>query len=104
MVAVPSELLELPRPDGTVVSYVVQPVLAPDTLVPEILRAAEPDPEHPVLAGICAALPHVVDDRNGLDGQGANWAVLAGGVVWRAEGLRAAGFFSPTWAFAGPTP
>lgn len=79
LVAVPSELLELPGPDGTVVSYVVQPVLAPGTLVPEVLRAAEPDADHPVLAAICGAVPRVVDDRNGLDGQVSNWAVLDGG-------------------------
>lgn len=79
VVPVASELVELPGPDGTVVSYVVQPVLPPDTLVPEVLRAAEPDAEHPVLAAICAAVPRVVDDRNGLDGQVSNWAVLDDG-------------------------
>ena len=79
VVPVPSELLELPRPDGTVVAYVVQPVLPRATLAPEILRAAEPDPDHPVLAGICDAVPTVVDERSGLDGQVSNWAVLDDG-------------------------
>jgi hypothetical protein len=79
VVPVPSEVVELPGPDGTVVAYVVQPVLPTASLAPEILRAAEPDPDHPVLAGICAAVPQVVDDRNGLDGQVSNWAVLDDG-------------------------
>lgn len=30
--------------------------------------------------------------------------VLPDWMVWSAEGLRGAGFFSPTWAWAGPTP
>jgi hypothetical protein len=79
VVPVPSELVELPGPEDTVVAYVVQPVLSPASLAPEILRAAEPDPDHPVLAGICAAVPTVVDDRNGLDGQVSNWALLDDG-------------------------
>src|SRR5690606_6285726 len=65
--------------EGGCVGYVVQPVLAPATLAPAVLRAAGPDPDHPVLRGICEAVPAVVDDRTGLDAQVSNWAVTADG-------------------------
>lgn len=59
---------------GERVGYVVQPALPPETLGPAVLRAADPDPDHPFLAAVCEAVPRVVDDRTGLDGQVSNWA------------------------------
>lgn len=64
------------------VGYVVQPALPAGSLGPDVLRAAEPDPAHPLLAGIVAAVPAVVDERTGLDGQLSNWAVVDGELVY----------------------
>jgi hypothetical protein len=79
----PTAFATVATDDGGCVGYVVQPVLAPDALVPAVLRAAEPDADHPVLRGICDAVPAVVDDRTGLDAQVSNWAVADDGVALR---------------------
>ncbi len=65
--------------DGGRAGYVVQPVLPPGSLGPEVLRAAEPDPDHPLIAQVCELVPAVVDDRTGLDGQISNWALVGKG-------------------------
>ena len=76
---VPSRLVFLdPGPDGRQVGYVVQPVLPSASLGPDILRAAEPDPEHPLLTAVVAAVLGAVDERTGLDAQISNWAVADG--------------------------
>jgi hypothetical protein len=73
-----SELHEVVRPDGTLTAYVVQPVLPSEALVPRLLAATEPDPHHPVVARIVAAVTRAVSDRVGLDAQLSNWAVVGG--------------------------
>ncbi len=80
---VPSRLVFLdPGPDGRQVGYVVQPVLPSATLGPDILRAAEPDPEHPLLTAVVAAVLGAVDERTGLDAQISNWAVSDGALQY----------------------
>jgi hypothetical protein len=79
VVPVPSSFRTVPTATGRVAGYVVQPVLAPGTLGPDILRAAEPDPSHPFLNAVCSVVPRVVDDRTGLDAQVSNWAMLGTG-------------------------
>lgn len=81
VVPVPSALRVLRGPRrGQRVGYVVQPVLPPGSLGPDVLRAADPDPDHPLLRAVCEVVPEVVDDRTGIDGQISNWA-LHDGVV-----------------------
>jgi hypothetical protein len=80
---VPSSLTFLaPAPDGRRVGYVVQPVLPSGSLGPDILRATEPDPEHPLLTAVVAAVIGAVDERTGLDAQISNWAMPDGAVQY----------------------
>lgn len=77
---VPSAFRLLPGDDGRVVAYVVQPTVAPDDLGPEVLRRADPDPDHPLVRGVVDAVDRVTDERTGLDAQVSNWAVVDGGL------------------------
>lgn len=70
---VPTAFRRTVAADGRTVPYVVQPVLDPATLGPEVLRSAEPSPEHPLLVGIADAAVAVCDATTGLDGQVSNW-------------------------------
>lgn len=90
---VPSEFRTLPGEDGRVVGYVVQGALPAGSLGPDVLRAAEPDPDHPVLQQVCERVPSVVDDRTGLDGQISNWAWVPGA---GADGGDALGYLDVT--------
>jgi hypothetical protein len=65
-----------PGRDGRLVGYVVQPVLPVDSLGPELLRAAAPDPDHPLLAAVVRGVLDTVDERTGLDAQLSNWAMV----------------------------
>jgi hypothetical protein len=76
---VPSEFRTVPARGGRMAGYVVQPVLAAGTLGPDVLRAVDPDPAHPLVRAVCRAVPAVVDERTGIDGQIANWAVVGSG-------------------------
>ena len=69
----PTGLHALPRPDGTAVGYVVQPVVAAATLGPQVLAAGDPAAGHPILEGIVAATTAVLEPRLGLDAQLSNW-------------------------------
>lgn len=78
---VPSEFRLHPGTEGTV-AYVVQPVLDPGTLGPELLRGLEPDPEHILVQGIIEAVLSVCDTTTGLDAQLSNWALVDDRVVY----------------------
>ena len=56
-----------------VVAYLVQPMRPADQIGHRVLAAATPDPEHPFLSAIIAALG-VVDDRISIDAQVTNFA------------------------------
>jgi len=61
--------------ESATVAYVVQPVLDPSTLGPEVMRRDHPDPSHPLVSGIIESVLEVIDDRTGLDAQVSNWAL-----------------------------
>jgi hypothetical protein len=65
-----------PDRDGRLVGYVVQPVLPVDSLGPDLLRAAAPDPDHPLLTAVVDGVLATVDARTGLDAQLSNWAMV----------------------------
>ncbi len=65
-----------PGRDGRLVGYVVQPVLPAGSLGPDLLRAAAPDPDHPLLAAVVAGVLGTVDARTGLDAQISNWSMV----------------------------
>lgn len=68
--------------DGTVVGYVVQPVLPPGTLAPAILRRTDPAEGHPLVGAIVDSTAAAVSDRLGLDAQLANWAWADGRLLY----------------------
>jgi hypothetical protein len=70
----PSEWRTVAAGGGGTAGYVVQPVLASDTLAPRVLRTV-PTTGLDVLAGIVDTIANVVDEHVGLDGQVANWAL-----------------------------
>ena len=72
--AVPSEVASARAADGRSVAYVVQPVLDPATLGPQVLSSAAPDAEHPLVVAACDAAVDVCDATTGFDGQISNWA------------------------------
>lgn len=67
--------------DGRLVGFVVQPLLAADSLGESILAAAEPSPSHPLVAAIVEYVLSSSSPRRGLDAQLGNWAVVDGRVV-----------------------
>ncbi len=71
---VATEMRGVGRGDGTVVGYVVQPILDAGTLAPAILHRTEPDDGHPLVAGIVEAAATSISPRLGLDAQLSNWA------------------------------
>jgi hypothetical protein len=75
---VPSTFEVVPTAKADRAGYVVQPVLPPGSLGPDLLRAATPDPDHPLVAAVVDAVVRVVDKHTGLDAQISNWAVVDG--------------------------
>ena len=73
MDVVPTEMRGVDQAGGGVVGYVVQPILAADTLAPPILHAADPGDGHPLVEAIVAAAAGTVSPRIGLDAQLSNW-------------------------------
>lgn len=73
MDVVPTEMRGVDQAAGSVVGYVVQPILAADTLAPPILHAADPGDGHPLVEAIVAAAAGTVSPRIGLDAQLSNW-------------------------------
>ncbi len=75
-----SQFRTLDADGGSVVGYVVQPVLPTSILGPEVLRATRPDPAHPLLRTVVDAVTGVLDERTGLDAQISNWSHDEGGL------------------------
>lgn len=75
---VESTLHALPRADGRIAAYLVQPVLPADRLGPGLLRAANPDHGHPLLGVIFDHVMRVASPTLALDEQLANWAWIDG--------------------------
>jgi hypothetical protein len=66
--------------DGRLTGFVVQPLLAPETLAPVVLGSAEPSATHPVVRAIVDGVVAATSDRCGLDAQAGNWALVDGRV------------------------
>jgi Family of unknown function (DUF6206) len=62
------------------VGYVVQPLLARETLGEAVLEASEPSADHPLLTAIVEAVAAATTPQRGLDAQIGNWAVVDGRV------------------------
>jgi len=78
---VDTEVRPLPGPDGTWLGYLIQPVLDPITLGPNVLRAANPADGHPMIDSIVESVMSCTDGRTGIDAQITNWAWLDGRAV-----------------------
>lgn len=79
---VPTSLQTVPREDGTVGVYCVQPTLPLASLGPAFIAAARQDDAIRVLAGIIEHVVAAVDGRLGLDGQLSNWAWVDGHLAY----------------------
>ena len=53
--------------------YLQQEIFAPETLASNILKAADPDPEHPVLTAILDTVAAATTERLAIDAQVSNW-------------------------------
>jgi hypothetical protein len=73
-----TELHAVVQPDGRVAAYCVQPALDAATIVPAVLRGADPADAHPALAAIVDAVYRVCNPSTGFDGQLANWVWVDG--------------------------
>jgi hypothetical protein len=81
-VVVPDTAVEaVPRGDGTVTAYCVQPVLPAQSLLPRYLQGAGPSEVRGVVAALVDQIAGCIDHRLGLDAQLSNWA-------WVGDGLR----------------
>lgn len=78
---VESKLHELPRADGRIAAYLVQPVLPKESLGPAQLRAASPEDGHPIIGVIFDHVVKVASPRLGLDEQLSNWSWSGGEAI-----------------------
>ncbi len=71
---VETEVRALDRADGSVVGFVVQPVLDVGVLGPAVLGCADPAAGHPLVDAIVASVLACTDGATGIDAQITNWA------------------------------
>lgn len=72
----------VPRADGSIAGYVIQPLLPSEALVPEVLAMADPSAAHPAVGAVVDAAARAVSPRVGLDAQLDNWVWLDGGLTY----------------------
>jgi hypothetical protein len=66
----------LPAGSGTSVRpYLVQPLVRGDRLLPEVLRAADPERAALLLGRLAGAVAAAIDENVGMDAQPSNWVV-----------------------------
>jgi hypothetical protein len=75
---VPTALQTVPRTDGTIGAYLVQPALDPGAVGPTYVAAAARPEAVAFFARIVERIAGCVGDRLGLDGQLSNWAWVGG--------------------------
>lgn len=80
----------VPRPDGRVTGYLVQPRHAKEAVGTTLLRTASPDADHPLIVQIGEHVTALRSDTIGIDAQVTNWALIDG----RAEVFD---FGTPIW-------
>ena len=78
---VDTEVRTVPRPDGTVVVYCVQPVLPAGSIATDVVRGA-PDRAPDLFEAIVGHVVAVTDETVGFDAQLSNWAVRDGSLVY----------------------
>lgn len=71
-----TDLVTVDREDGSAVVYHCQPRLDPATLADQILRAAEPSADHPVVGAVIDATARSLAAGLPIDSQFANWCWL----------------------------
>jgi Family of unknown function (DUF6206) len=79
---VETQMRGVPRRDGGVNGYLIQPVLPAETLVPTVLAANDPEAGHPVIPAVTEAAARAVSPRVGLDAQLDNWTWDEGGLTY----------------------
>lgn len=78
----PTETRAVEQRDGGVVAYLVQPILAAESLAPAILRRTDPTAGHPLVAAIVDAAAAAISPEVGLDAQLANWVWADGRLTY----------------------
>jgi hypothetical protein len=76
-----TQVRALRRDNGSVVGYLVQPVVDAAVLGPSVLGGADPADGHPLVAAIVDAVLACTDGRTGIDAQLTNWAWIDGRAV-----------------------
>lgn len=74
VIVIETEMRGVGHDDGSVVGYVVQPVLSLESLAPAILHRSDPASGHPLVTAVAEAAARTVSPRLGLDAQLSNWA------------------------------
>jgi hypothetical protein len=77
-----SRLEALPRGDGRIVAYCVQPVLDPGAFAPALLRSADRPSGRALLGQIVGYIATTVRPTLGIDAQLSNWATSGSGLVY----------------------
>lgn len=77
-----SRLEALPRGDGRIVAYCVQPVLDAGAFAPMLLRSADRRSGRALLAQIVGYIATTVRPTLGIDAQLSNWATSRSGLVY----------------------
>jgi hypothetical protein len=72
----PTRLQSLPRADGKLAAYCLQPVLPQGSLAPAAIARLPQDQALAVLGRIASAIEGTVSPRLGIDGQLCNWALV----------------------------
>ncbi|MGI9598741.1 MAG: DUF6206 family protein [Acidimicrobiales bacterium] len=72
LTVVDTEVMVVER-DGTLIAYLVQPLLPAESIGHKVLQRADPDDEHPFLVALAETL-NLVTDRLSVDAQVTNWS------------------------------
>lgn len=92
---VSTEVEGVNRPDGSTIAYLIQPLLAADTIGGDVLRNQDPVEDHPFLVAIGEHVIRVADGSLSIDAQVTNWSWDGGAatlvdvgtpMVWKGDG------------------
>lgn len=78
----PSEIRSLPKEDGRLIAYCIQPMMDAGALGPKRFSAASGEAANAAFSLLLDRILAAVDGRTGLDAQISNWALIEGEAVY----------------------